>query len=168
VHAVLVHVADNRDAIDPRRRHRRCLVDDRRRATTGGGQRAQTHGSRSNHLAAISVCPSRIVRFNAFCPDRHLAPDDVVWFVIDLESRRVHDITGLIRHPHDAWIQQVARNLTDSGDGFGRTRRASCSAYEKLSRVPRLEPKPAHVELRNVVGDVMRSGMSGTSARELS
>jgi hypothetical protein len=38
---------------------------------------AQTHGSRSNHRAAISVCPSRIVRFNAFCPDRHLAPDEV-------------------------------------------------------------------------------------------
>ena len=27
----------------------------------------------------------------------------VVWFVIDLESRRVH-IAGLIRHPHDAWM----------------------------------------------------------------
>jgi transposase InsO family protein len=41
----------------------------------------------------------------------------MVWFVIDLESRRVQ-IAGLIRHPHDAWIQQVARNLTDSVDGF--------------------------------------------------
>ena len=40
----------------------------------------------------------------------------VVWFVIDLESRRVH-IAGLVRHPHDAWIQQIARNLTDSVDG---------------------------------------------------
>lgn len=35
----------------------------------------------------------------------------VVWFVIDLESRRVH-IAGLARHPHDTWIQQLARNLT--------------------------------------------------------
>jgi hypothetical protein len=33
-----------------------------------GGRRAETHGSRSNHRAAISACPSRIVRFNAFCP----------------------------------------------------------------------------------------------------
>jgi transposase InsO family protein len=41
----------------------------------------------------------------------------VVWFVIDLESRRVH-IAGLARHPHDAWIQQIARNLTDRVDGF--------------------------------------------------
>jgi transposase InsO family protein len=46
----------------------------------------------------------------------------VVWFVIDLESRRVH-IAALIRHPHDAWIQQVARNLTDSVDGFLRGKR---------------------------------------------
>ncbi|HEY0483875.1 MAG TPA: hypothetical protein VGD37_40425 [Kofleriaceae bacterium] len=45
-----------------------------------------------------------------------------VWFVIDLESRRVH-IAGLIRHPHDAGIQQVARNLTDSIDGFPRGKR---------------------------------------------
>jgi transposase InsO family protein len=46
----------------------------------------------------------------------------VVWFVIDLESRHVH-IAGLTRHPHDAWIQQVARNLTDSVDGFLRDKR---------------------------------------------
>jgi putative transposase len=46
----------------------------------------------------------------------------VVWFVIDLESRRVH-IAGLVRHPHDAWIQQLARNLTDSVDGFLRGKR---------------------------------------------
>ena len=37
----------------------------------------------------------------------------MVWFVIDLESHRVQ-IAGMIRYPHDAWIQQVARNLTDS------------------------------------------------------
>jgi hypothetical protein len=46
----------------------------------------------------------------------------VVWFVIDLESRRVH-IAGLTRHLHDAWIQQGARNLTDSVDGFLRDKR---------------------------------------------
>jgi putative transposase len=46
----------------------------------------------------------------------------VVWFVIDLDSRRV-DIAGLVRQPHDAWIQQVARNLTDSVDGFLRGKR---------------------------------------------
>jgi putative transposase len=46
----------------------------------------------------------------------------VVWFVIDLKSRRVH-IAGLVRHPHDAWIQQIARNLTDRVDGFLRGKR---------------------------------------------
>jgi putative transposase len=46
----------------------------------------------------------------------------VVLFVMDLESRRVH-IAGLVRHPHDAWIQQIARNLTDNVDGFLRGKR---------------------------------------------
>lgn len=46
----------------------------------------------------------------------------LVWFVIDLESRRVH-IAGLSRYPHDAWIQQIGRNLTDSVDGFLRGKR---------------------------------------------
>jgi transposase InsO family protein len=46
----------------------------------------------------------------------------VVWFVIDLESRRVH-IAGRVRQPHDAWIQQIARNLTDRVDGVLRGKR---------------------------------------------
>jgi putative transposase len=46
----------------------------------------------------------------------------VVWFIIDLESRRVH-IAGVVRQPHDAWIQQIARNLTDSVDGVLRGKR---------------------------------------------
>jgi transposase InsO family protein len=46
----------------------------------------------------------------------------MVWFVIDLESRRVH-IAGLVRAPHDAWIQQIGRNLTDRVDGFLRAKR---------------------------------------------
>ena len=41
----------------------------------------------------------------------------LVLFVIDLESRRVH-IAGIVRQPHAAWMMQVARNLTDSVDGF--------------------------------------------------
>lgn len=46
----------------------------------------------------------------------------MVWFVIDLDSRRVH-IAGLSRDPHDAWIQQIGRNLTDSVAGFLRGKR---------------------------------------------
>lgn len=40
-----------------------------------------------------------------------------VLFVIDLASRRVH-IAGIVREPYDAWMRQIARNLTDALDGF--------------------------------------------------
>ncbi|HEX7451747.1 MAG TPA: integrase core domain-containing protein [Polyangiaceae bacterium] len=40
-----------------------------------------------------------------------------VLFVIDLKSRRV-EIAGIIHEPHGAWMQQIARNLTDAVDGF--------------------------------------------------
>jgi putative transposase len=40
-----------------------------------------------------------------------------VLFVIDLSSRRV-EIAGLVHEPHEAWMKQVARNLTDRVDGF--------------------------------------------------
>ena len=38
-------------------------------------------------------------------------------FVIDLKSRRVH-IAGSTPHPDEAFMAQVARNLTDAVDGF--------------------------------------------------
>lgn len=38
-------------------------------------------------------------------------------FAIDLKSRRVH-ICGITRHPSDAFMAQVARNMTDCVDGF--------------------------------------------------
>ncbi|MDA1264099.1 MAG: integrase core domain-containing protein [Planctomycetota bacterium] len=40
-----------------------------------------------------------------------------VLFAIDLKSRRVH-ICGITRHPNEALMAQVARNLTDCVDGF--------------------------------------------------
>lgn len=40
-------------------------------------------------------------------------------FVIDLASRRV-EIAGTTTNPDSAWMAQVARNLTDSADGFLR------------------------------------------------
>jgi putative transposase len=40
-----------------------------------------------------------------------------VLFVIDVRSRRVQ-IAGLTHHLSSAWMAQIARNLTDSGDGF--------------------------------------------------
>jgi hypothetical protein len=67
----------------------------------------------------------------------------VVWFVIDLESRRVH-IAGLIRHPHDAWIQQIARNEhhTDPRTPHPRTANDLALHHGGLcsNRIPRRPP----------------------------
>src|SRR5258708_15188456 len=43
---------------------------------------------------------------------RHL-----VFFVIDLGSRRVH-VVGVAVDPQGAWVTQMARNLTDPEGGF--------------------------------------------------
>lgn len=40
-----------------------------------------------------------------------------VFFVIDLKTRRVN-IAGISPQPDGAWMEQVARNLTDTEDGF--------------------------------------------------
>ena len=41
-----------------------------------------------------------------------------VLFLIDLESRRVH-FAGATPTPDDSFMAQVARNLTDTVDGYG-------------------------------------------------
>ncbi len=46
----------------------------------------------------------------------------VVFFVIDLPTRRV-EIAGIAPIPDGAWMEQVARNLTDCIDGFLRGKR---------------------------------------------
>ena len=43
----------------------------------------------------------------------------VVFFVMKLKTRTV-EIAGITCQPHEAWMTQVARNLTDAGDGFLR------------------------------------------------
>jgi putative transposase len=48
---------------------------------------------------------------------RHL-----VLFVIDLQTRTV-EISGIVRQPDGDWMKQVARNLTDAGEGFLRDAR---------------------------------------------
>ena len=40
-----------------------------------------------------------------------------VFFVIDLASRKV-EIAGICRQPDELWMDQMARNLLDSVDGF--------------------------------------------------
>jgi putative transposase len=42
-----------------------------------------------------------------------------VFFVIEIHSRRVK-IAGICHQPHGAWMEQLARNLTDGFDGFLR------------------------------------------------
>jgi len=46
----------------------------------------------------------------------------LVFFVIDIKTRRV-EIAGITSSAHEAWMQQVARNLTDVVDGFLRDTR---------------------------------------------
>jgi hypothetical protein len=76
-----------------------------------------------------------------------------VLFVIDLESRRVH-IAGVVRQPHGAWIQQVARNLVDNVDGFhrsdrdrhraGRIARLACAQLARTRRSVKPRMRGSH------------------------
>jgi putative transposase len=43
-------------------------------------------------------------------------------FVIDIATRRVY-IAGTTTNPNSEWMAQIARNLTDSGDGFLKGKR---------------------------------------------
>jgi len=43
----------------------------------------------------------------------------VVFFVMKLKTRTV-EIAGITSQPNEAWMTQVARNLTDARDGFLR------------------------------------------------
>jgi len=45
-----------------------------------------------------------------------------VFFVMELSTRRVH-IAGISPQPCEAWMKQLARNLTDPCDGFLRAKR---------------------------------------------
>lgn len=43
-------------------------------------------------------------------------------FVMELATRRVH-FAGCTPNPHETWMMQIARNLTDAEDGFLRGKR---------------------------------------------
>lgn len=45
-----------------------------------------------------------------------------VFFAIDISTRRVQ-ISGIERHPHEGWMVQQARNLTDADKGFLKGKR---------------------------------------------
>jgi hypothetical protein len=56
--------------------------------------------------------------------------------VIDLRSRRVH-IAGISNQPSGAWMNQIARNMTDCVDGFLRGKRYLILDRDPLcTRVP--------------------------------
>jgi putative transposase len=46
----------------------------------------------------------------------------VIFFVLKLKTRAV-EIAGITRQPDEVWMTQVARNLTDVGDGFRTTQK---------------------------------------------
>jgi hypothetical protein len=52
------------------------------------------------------------------CTMRGLVTQHVLFF-IDLASRSVH-VAGITPHPDNSWMTQIARNVTDVGDGFLR------------------------------------------------
>ena len=58
-----------------------------------------------------------------------------VLFVIDLRTRRV-EIAGIVHQPYGTWMAQVARNLTDSVDGFLKANRYLVHDRDPLFRVP--------------------------------
>src|SRR6266481_5884137 len=45
-----------------------------------------------------------------------------ILFFIDIASRTVH-IAGMTPHPDNRWMTRIARNLTDTEDGFRRGKR---------------------------------------------
>jgi putative transposase len=55
------------------------------------------------------------------CAIRGLVTHYVLFF-INIASRSVH-IAGITPHPDNAWMMQIARNITDVGNGFLRGKR---------------------------------------------
>ena len=70
-----------------------------------------------------------------------------VLFFIKIESRDIH-IAGMTPHPNEAWMMQIARNLTMDGWGFLQGQRylihdgdkKFCEAFRGILRVAGVEP----------------------------
>ncbi|HMA91741.1 MAG TPA: integrase core domain-containing protein [Polyangiaceae bacterium] len=70
-----------------------------------------------------------------------------VFFVIDIATLRVH-IAGITDQPSEAWMNQVARNLTDCVDGFlKQTRYLSLDRDPRYTKVFRTMLKEVSVEI---------------------
>lgn len=70
-----------------------------------------------------------------------------VLFFIHLESRRV-SLAGMTRHPTEAWMEQIARNVTDESSGCLREHRyllhdrdtKFCASFRSILRAGGVEP----------------------------
>ena len=68
-------------------------------------------------------------------------------FVMELKTRRV-EFAGCTPNPHEAWMKQIARNLTDAGDGFLRGMRylimdrdaKFCDAFRRMLKDEDVNP----------------------------
>jgi putative transposase len=77
------------------------------------GRRARWHTFIRSHLGAIAGADFFTVEvLRGFGLVRYW-----VFFIIDIGTRRVH-IAGITNQPCEAWMTQIARNLTDCTDGF--------------------------------------------------
>jgi putative transposase len=77
------------------------------------GRHANWHTFIQSHLGAIAGADFFTVEvLRGFGLVRYY-----VFFALDIGSRRVH-IAGITSQPSDAWMRQVARNLTDCVEGF--------------------------------------------------
>lgn len=72
-----------------------------------------------------------------------------VLFFIHLSTRKVH-IAGITPYPEEAWMKQIARNLTDAQDGFLRGKRyllhdrdgKFCPAFQEILQSSGTKPLP--------------------------
>ena len=99
-----------------------------------------------------------------------------VLFVIDLKTRRVQ-IAGILASPDGAWMRQVARNWTDSEDGFLLRSRYLIHDRDPLftkalPRNPRgfgrtsreaPEPQPESERVRRAIRSIDQVGVPGAS-----
>jgi transposase InsO family protein len=77
------------------------------------GRHTTWHTFLKSHLGAIAGADFLTVEvLRSFGPVRYY-----VFFVMDIATRRVH-IAGITSQPCEAWMKQIARNLTDCVDGF--------------------------------------------------
>jgi transposase InsO family protein len=77
------------------------------------GRRTSWHTFIKSHLGAIAGADFFTVEvLRGFGLVRYY-----VFFVIDIATRRVQ-IAGITNQPSEAWMKQIARNLTDCVDGF--------------------------------------------------